>query len=133
MYLLWGLTRSSFFFFDVSCYQLCPPLLWSANLFSISKNFSCHNWCFTFTNFFYMPTPPQLAFHNFYNTSNFSYHLDALISDFILQSFSTNHSEHSHFCSFQSVDILNSHCLAFCSTTDCTYANFVDHAFYSLR
>ena len=93
----------------VFCYHLHPPLLWSANLFSVNKNFSYHDRCFTFSRSFYLPIPPSsLASCNLRNTFNFSYLFpDILIFNQILTRFSTHPSE--HFISVASVNILDSH------------------------
>ena len=107
----------------VFCYQLHPSLLRSANLFSRNNNFSCDNRRSTFNNSFHMPTE-SLASHNFCNTVNSRYLSDILISDLILQSFSTYHSVHSHFSCFQPGDINDSHSPASCSMTHCSSHKF---------
>ena len=109
-----GINSLQFSFPNVICYHLYPPLLWSANLFSKNKIFSCHDWCFIFTYSFHMPIPPQLlASHNLHSIFNPSYFLNTIISDLILQSFSKNHLEHSDFTCFQPIDILDCHSPAF--------------------
>ena len=61
-----------------------------------------------------MPIEPKsMAYHNIRNTFNSSSFLDTLISDPIIQSFSTNHSEHSYFNCIQSADIFDSNSPAF--------------------
>ena len=72
-YLFWGLTPTNFFLMSSATSHI-HLFFGLPFFFSLKKNFSCHNRCFTFSHFLYMLIPSHLlAFLHFRNTPNSSF------------------------------------------------------------
>ena len=108
-------------FFEVNINDFLPSLLWLSDFSALNPINPCHGWCFILIHSFRVAIPsepltPQVFSYILY----LNYLCNIFISDFILQSFSTHHSQHSHYSCFDSILILRSHGLSFSSIAHST-------------